>query len=184
MNKKKYSLTESLAGLHHLERIDPLLKRPKSRRNREWLEHALQSAVSVEFSTIPPYLSALWSIKDQMHPVAASIRNVVQEEMLHMALACNMLTALGCVPKINDPMMVPSYPGRIPGGVHPELTVSLSGLSDASLDVFIAIEAPSAGRRSKTLENGKDYKTIGAFYQAILGAFQMLNPFPVRLPIL
>jgi hypothetical protein len=176
MNKKKQSLTESLADMHHLERMHPLLKHPKQRRNLKWLEHALQSAVSVEFSTIPPYLSALWSIKDQMHPVAASIRNVVQEEMLHMALACNMLTALGCVPKINDLKMVPSYPGKIPGGVHPELIVSLSGLSDASLDAFIAIEAPSEGRRPRPSKQGKGYKTIGAFYQAILGAFQTLNP--------
>jgi hypothetical protein len=176
MNKKKQSLTESLAEMHHLERLHLLLKHPKQRRNLNWLEHALQSAVSVEFSTIPPYLSALWSIKDPMHPVAASIRNVVQEEMLHMALACNMLTALGCIPKINDPKMVPTYPGRIPGGVHPELTVSLSGLSDASLDVFIAIEAPSVGRYPQTPEQGKGYKTIGAFYRAILGAFQTLQP--------
>ncbi len=165
MNKQKQSLTELLAEMHHLERMHLLLKRPKRQRNLEWLEHALQSAVSVEFSTIPPYLSALWSIKDPMHPVAASIRNVVQEEMLHMALACNMLTGLGCVPKINDPKMVPSYPGKIPGGVHPELTVSLSGLSDASLDAFIAIEAPSEGKRLRTPEHRKGYKTIGAFYQ-------------------
>ena len=112
MNKKQ----QSLSGMHHLKRIHPLLERPEKRRGLEWLELALQSAVSVEFSTIPPYLSALWSIKDQMHPVAASIRNVVQEEMLHMSLACNMLTAIGCVPRINDPKMVPSYPGRFPEG--------------------------------------------------------------------
>jgi len=172
MNKKK----QSLAEMHHLERMHPLLEHPVEQRDLTWLEHALQSAVSVEFSTIPPYLSALWSIKDQMHPVAASIRNVVQEEMLHMALACNMLTAIGCVPKINDPKMVPSYPGPIPGGVHPELIVSLSGLSDASLDVFIAIEAPSEGECPKTPEQGKGYKTIGAFYHAILGTFQTLKP--------
>ena len=163
MNTKTFN--ELLADMHHLERMHLLMTRRTRQRNLEWLEHALQSAVSVEFSTIPPYLSALWSIKDQMHPVAASIRNVVQEEMLHMALACNMLTALGRVPKINDPKMVPSYPGKIPGGVHPELTVSLSGLSDASLDAFIAIEAPSVGRRPQTPEQGKGYKTIGAFYQ-------------------
>src|SRR5207244_329121 len=88
---------QSFSELHHLARIARLLARPENQRGPEWLELALQSAVSVEFSTIPPYLSALWSIKDQMHPVAASIRDVVQEEMLHMALACNMLTALGCV---------------------------------------------------------------------------------------
>jgi hypothetical protein len=96
--------------------------------------------------------------------------------MLHMALACNMLTAIGCVPKINDPRMVPSYPGPIPGAVHPELTVPLSGLSDASLDVFIAIEAPSRGERPPTVDQGKGYKTIGAFYDAILGAFRALKP--------
>jgi rubrerythrin len=168
MNKR------SLAGMHHLERVHLLLDEP--RHDLGWLERALQSAVSVEFSTIPPYLAALWSIKDQMHPVAASIRNVVQEEMLHMALACNMLTAIGCVPRINDPMMVPSYPGPIPGQVHPELTVSLSGLSDASLDIFIAIEAPSQGEVTASIGQGNSYKTIGAFYRAILGAFRTLKP--------
>ena len=160
--------------LHHLERIGPLLAQEVHDLN--WLEHALQSAVSVEFSTIPPYLCALWSIKDELHPVAASIRNVVQEEMLHMAFACNMLTAIGRVPMINDPKMVPMYPGRIPGSVHPELTVSLSGLSDRSLDVFIAIEAPSAGEDPETPERVTGYKTIGDFYHAILEAFRTLNP--------
>jgi hypothetical protein len=172
MNKTQHALSE----MHHLTRIPPLLARPEKRRGLEWLEHALQSAVSVEFSTIPPYLTALWSIKEQMHPVAASIRNVVQEEMLHMALACNMLTALGCVPQIKDPNMVPSYPGPIPGRVHPELVVSLAGLSDASLDTFIAIEAPSTGDRPKTPKQGKGYKTIGAFYAAILREFQTIKP--------
>src|SRR6267142_746958 len=69
---------QSLSEMHHLKRIPQLLGRPEQQRGLEWLELALQSAVSVEFSTIPPYLSALWSIKDQTHPVAASIRNVVQ----------------------------------------------------------------------------------------------------------
>jgi hypothetical protein len=55
----------------------------------------LQGAVSLEFSTLPPYLSALWSVKDDLSPVAKSIREIAQEEMLHMALACNMLSAIG-----------------------------------------------------------------------------------------
>jgi hypothetical protein len=172
MNKKQ----QSLSGMHHLKRIHPLLERPEKQRGLEWLELALQSAVSVEFSTIPPYLSALWSIKDQMHPVAASIRNVVQEEMLHMSLACNMLTAIGCVPRINDPKMVPSYPGSIPGGVHPELVVRLAGLSDESLDTFIAVEAPSWGNRPQSPEQGKGYKTISAFYNAIVREFRTIKP--------
>jgi hypothetical protein len=54
--------------------------------------------------------------------------------------------------------------------------VSLGGLSDASLDTFIAIEAPSIGAPPKTPEQGRGYKTIGAFYQAILSEFQTLKP--------
>ena len=145
-------------------------------RDLAWLEQALQSAVSVEFSTIPPYLCALWSIKDELHPVAKSIRNVVHEEMLHMSLACNMLTAIGRVPQINNPNTVPQYPGHIPGMVHPELMVTLSGLSDASLDVFIAIEAPSFGEPAADPAQTSGYKTIGAFYESIRAAFQNLRP--------
>lgn len=167
-------LERSLATRHHLERVLLLLQEPD--RDMDWLACALQSAVSVEFSTIPPYLAALWSIKDPQHPVAASIRNVIQEEMLHMALACNMLTAVGRIPQINDPLMVPMYPGPIPGAVHPELTVSLSGLSDASLDIFIAIEAPSRGDGAGDSTEQSGYKTIGAFYHAILDAFRTLKP--------
>jgi hypothetical protein len=177
---------QEFCDIHCLDRIAPLLTRPKERRGPEWLEVALQTAVSVEFSTIPPYLCALWSIKDQMHAVATSIRNVVQEEMLHMALACNMLTGIGGVPQINDPKMVPSYPGQIPGGVHPELVVSLAGLSDATLDTFIAIEAPSTergpetepppGRNPETSEQAMGYKTIGAFYEAIRDEFRTIKP--------
>ena len=68
---------QSFSELHHLARIARLLARPENQRGPEWLELALQSAVSVEFSTIPPYLSALWSIKDQMHPVASLFRHIL-----------------------------------------------------------------------------------------------------------
>lgn len=168
------TMEQDYSDIHCLDRIPHLLERPAEQRGPEWLEHALQTAVSVEFSTIPPYLSALWSIKDPLHPVAASIRNVVQEEMLHMALACNMLTGLGRVPRINDPSMVPAYPGPIPGGVHSELTVSLAGLSDDSLDTFIEIESPPGGHGLGKAEAG--HKTIGAFYEAIRQEFRTLQP--------
>ena len=67
----------------------------RAQQNLDWLKKSLQAAITLEFATIPPYLSALWSIKDELHPVAKSIREVAQEEMLHMALACNMLASLG-----------------------------------------------------------------------------------------
>ncbi len=176
MSVNKKSLLELVAGKHHIERIDSLVSQPQEYRDIEWLELALQSAVSVEFSTIPPYLFALWSIKDETDEVAESIRNVVHEEMLHMSLACNMLTALGCIPQISNPNMVPRYPGPIPGHVHPELTVVLSGLSNKALDLFIAIEAPSDEEPALCSESQRGFKSIGEFYDAILDTFKKLNP--------
>src|SRR5262245_57028318 len=58
--------------------------RVEERCTMKWLQNALQSAITLEFATLPPYLTALWSIKNETDPVAISIREVVQEEMQHM----------------------------------------------------------------------------------------------------
>ena len=59
------------------------------------LKELLNSAVILEFATIPIYLQAMWSIKDNNCEVAKSIRNIFQEEMLHMAMVCNMIVGIG-----------------------------------------------------------------------------------------
>ena len=59
------------------------------------LKELLNKAVVLEFATIPIYLQAMWSIKDNNCEVAKSIRNVFQEEMLHMAMVCNMIAGIG-----------------------------------------------------------------------------------------
>lgn len=150
-----------------------------------WLHDALDAAIRLEFSTIPPYLCALWSIRDQASPVAQSIRQIVQEEMLHMAIACNMLVAIGGTPRIADRAFVPVYPGPLAGGVHPGLTVTLSGLSDEALRAFMTIELPELSDEDETrhlkaasgLEiDAEAHDTIGAFYDALLDAFRVLNP--------
>ena len=65
---------------------------------------ALQTAIELEHSTIPVYLTALYSIKPNANrEVAALIRSVVIEEMLHMALACNILISIGGSPSIGQP---------------------------------------------------------------------------------
>jgi hypothetical protein len=150
----------------------------------EWLHRALETAIRLEFSTIPPYLTALWSIKDQTSPVALAIRGVVQEEMLHMALACNMLVAIGGTPPIARRDFAPTYPGPLPGGVHPSLIVGLSGLTRDAVEAFMKIERPEADLTDETAElasaardpaGGKE-TGIGAFYQSILTAFHTLSP--------
>ena len=153
------------------------------------LRVSLQAAVTLEFATIPPYLCALWSIKDELHPVAKSIREIVQEEMLHMALVCNMLAALGGHPQIST--AAPAYPGKLPHGVHPKLTVSLAGLNDAMLRVFMEIERPEKvsgdlardanaeldeAQPESLRAHSKGDTTIGEFYDEILAAFERLSP--------
>ncbi len=142
-----------------------------------WLHKALQSAVTLEFATIPPYLCALWSVRDELHPVAKSIREIVQEEMLHMALAANMLSAIGGQPQVLD--AVPSYPGALPMGVHPGLVVQLSGLTRDALSTFMRIERPERPLEHEGHESEADAapdRTIGEFYDCIGVAFHELAP--------
>lgn len=137
-----------------------------------WLKQALQYAIHLEFFTIPPYLTALWSVKDQRHPVAIAIREVVIEEMLHMSLACNMLKSIGGIPEIAAREAVPQYPRPLPGGVNPGLRVALAGLSLQTLQTFMQIEKPE--KDISVLETraiDETFPRIGAFYDAIERAF-------------
>jgi hypothetical protein len=154
---------------------------PTDAQQRAALRKALRGAVAIEFATIPPYLTALWSFKDHLHPMACSLRNIVQEEMLHLGLATNMLAAIGGTPQFNiDP---PEYPCKLPCGVHPTLIIPLSGFSSAALDVFMEIERPGNPDYRQWLTHvgdlvdgkaGSTDLTIGVFYEHILQAFESL----------
>jgi len=69
---------------------------------------ALQNAIELEHSTIPPYLYALYSLAPGANKeVAEIIESVVIEEMLHITLASNVLNALGGTPVLDRPDGVP-----------------------------------------------------------------------------
>lgn len=87
--------------------------------------------------------------------------------MSPLGLAGNMLTTIGGVPRLGDVHTVPTYPGPLPGGVRPSLTVFLSGLSKDSLDLFSEIEEPD-----DPLAEAVSYTSIGAFHTAVLEAFR------------
>lgn len=59
----------------------------------EQLVTHLQWALSVELSTIPPYLRALHSVIDRSTDAAKAVRDVAVEEMLHTALVANPMNA-------------------------------------------------------------------------------------------
>ncbi len=143
----------------------------------EMLKKSLQAAIEIEFATIPPYLCALWSIKDELHPVAKSIREIVHEEMLHMAFGCNMLASIGGQPKLVDSLV--KFPGRLPAGIHPNLIVTLAGLTRKSLEVFLTIERPGVipGNVEKDkLDEQPAELLIGQFYDQIYTGFQTYKP--------
>jgi hypothetical protein len=96
------------------------------------LRAALQNAVRLEHSTIPPYLTALATLSGKSPSVAYArqvIRDIVVEEMLHMTLACNLLNAVGGHPQISGADFVPSYPHELPMGVAGDLVVHLKRYS-------------------------------------------------------
>jgi hypothetical protein len=142
---------------------------------RAALQKALQSALELELSTLPPYLCGMWSTADQNGQVATLVSSVVREEMLHMGLACNMLTAIGGAPKIT----VPAYPSHLPGGVLPDLVVPLQSLSkDYVKDIYMEIEYPEdepVDRADQSFPKPKKGPTIGQFYDHIQKAFNQLE---------
>jgi Ferritin-like len=142
------------------------------------LQDALHMTIQLEFSTIPPYLCAEWSINNDPGHVRDIVHAVVIQEMLHFGFACNLLTAVGGVPNFANPYFIPTYPSPLPGGVHPGLMVDLLPLGLPSLTTFLQIEYPENG--SIILQPppppGPQPPTIGEFYDKIADAFIALFP--------
>jgi rubrerythrin len=139
------------------------------------LQEALQLATQLEFSTIPPYLCAEWSINTANNgdpsSVAGLIHGIVIQEMYHLGLASNMLTAIGGKPTFTQPSFVPTYPTNgLPGGVWKGLVVDLVPLSYTSLLSFMQIEFPEDALIAVAPDS------IGAFYDTISAGFQTVNP--------
>ena len=77
--------------------------------------------------------------------VYAIISSIVVQEMQHMALAANVLNAIGGKPRLTDRKFVPKFPGQgLPNGVRPDLKYSLGPLTrDRIANLFMEIEHPS-----------------------------------------
>jgi Ferritin-like len=142
------------------------------------LQAALQTALQLEFSTIPPYLCAQWSIDQNNDPshVANLIEDIVVQEMSHLALAGNILAAIKGMPRLTDPGFVPSYPTNVlPGEIAQAMPVDLKPLSLDQLQVFMQIELPEF----PPIEFAalvQPPTTIGEFYTTLSNAIEAINP--------
>lgn len=147
----------------------------------EELREMAQLAIELEWFTLPPYLTALWSLKDRdQHPEIRNILlSVAMEEMLHMALNCNLLVGLGGSPKLLDPQRFPKYPD-FPPGIALSRPVALQAFSREALELFMEIEKPSHDpipipTRSLEATLAKA-PTIGEFYARLLKGIELVNP--------
>jgi hypothetical protein len=152
---------------------------------RDDLISYLHAAMALEHATIPPYLTAYYSIHSTTNSDAAHvIRVVAVEEMLHLTLAANVLNAIGGKPDLTRPGFVPDYPAYLPDG-EDDFTVDLRPFSPEAVETFCRIErpgkAPSAGSRlvpaadggrrllvSSPTAEGMRFYSIGEFYEEII----------------
>jgi hypothetical protein len=135
------------------------------------LHYYLQQAIKLEHATIPPYLTAMFSLKPGPNRrIAELIRSVVIEEMLHMTISANILIAIGGHPQINTKDFVPSYPGPLPMNIGDGLQVGIEAFSvELTKNTFMAIEEPEnpIPIRRVALVAEPEFRTIGQFYGAI-----------------
>lgn len=143
----------------------------KDIRTVEELRDHLQVAMQIELATIPPYLTALFSIKDGTNvAVAELIRSVAMEEMLHLTLAANLLNAVGGTPRLTGKDIVPCYS---PSGIRLpysalDFDIKIERFGHSCIRTFMNIENPAKSQRAE----GDDYHSIGQFYAAIGEGFE------------
>jgi hypothetical protein len=158
---------------------------PSTIRNRDDLVAYLNAAMALEHATVPPYLTAYYSIRSTTNSDAAHILRVVAvEEMLHLTLAANVLNAIGGTPDLTGPGFVPSYPAYLPDG-EDDFTVDLRSFSPEAVETFCKIErpgkAPNADARlvpvsgtvtpllvSSPTGQAMRFYSIGEFYREII----------------
>ncbi|WP_245235964.1 ferritin-like domain-containing protein [Streptomyces durhamensis] len=162
---------EAAAAAGH-RAVARLLAVAEGDRGIGWLRAALQVAVQLELTTIPPYLCGWWSVRDRRGEAARLIRRIVGDEMYHLGVVCNLLVAVGGRPRIRD--AAPRYPCPLPGGVRAGVQVYLSGLTKAFVrDVMMAIEAPD----TPLARTASSPPTIGDFYGELQRAFRRTEPY-------
>lgn len=157
------------------------------------LHRHLQAALQLEHATIPPYLTALYSIRPGTNTDAFHIlRAVAVEEMLHLTLAANVMNAVGGKPDLTAEGFVPLYPAYLPDG-ESDFQVNCERFSRNALEAFLKIERPASAAGEGVLtvkrevtegsldagqvhdDSEEHFFSIGEFYQAVDQALVRLH---------
>ncbi|MFM6200645.1 MAG: ferritin-like domain-containing protein, partial [Dolichospermum sp.] len=162
----------------------------------EDLHYYLIQGLMIEHATLPPYLTALYSLKPGSNLEAFQfIRTVAVEEMLHLTLVANVFNAVGGNIKgvLTDPDFVPTYPTYLPTR-EDDFEVNVSKFSKKTVETFCKIERSHEVDEkkplveSRTRQTWKDdffkkfgkkqnlkYYTIGLFYTEVIRGLKALD---------
>ena len=168
--------------------------------HRAELGYLLTEAAEIEHGLMCCYLYAAYSLKDRTEPGLSPeeadaverfrevIVDVARDEMTHLALVSNLLSAIGMKPhwrRANFPVA----PGYHPAGV----VVSLAPFDRATLDHFLYLERPEGMAlpdgdgfvRARTyrrqlalgrlVPSAQDYQTVGHLYRGIRAGLEQLS---------
>jgi hypothetical protein len=143
----------------------------------------LQTAFELELGTLPPYLTAIMSIKPGQNKAAANIiHQIAMEEMLHLLLVGNLMAAVGGSVEMNKDTL-PTYPLRLKFDAENtfqdrEFDVNLACLSEETLVTFTKIEQPRdwEAQHPRLLVAAIEVPeyTVGAFYNKVGNTLQEL----------
>jgi Ferritin-like len=163
-------------------------------QHREALVYTLAKAAALEHLVMCQYLYAAFSMKDradegltdeQLGAVKRwrrELLHIAEQEMLHLALVQNLLTAVGAAPVLgrpNFPLPPYAYPAGIRMALVPFGETALrhfaflerpEGHDMADDDAFAALEAAAPLPKAHEDEIGprlQDFETIGGLYRAL-----------------
>ena len=166
--------------------------------HREQLVYLLSEAAEIEHGLMCCYLYATYSLKRSPEGLGAAeyaaverwrrvLLEVAKDEMVHLALVSNLLSAVGNAPHFARA----NFP--VAAGYHPAgVVVSLAPFDRATLDHFVYLERPegvelpdgegfTAGsyergaKRGRLVPNAQDYATVGHLYRGLRSAFTTLS---------
>lgn len=167
--------------------------------NRGQLIYMLSEAAELEHGIMCCYLYCAFSMKrnvdegvteEQLSSIRRwrrTILNIAVEEMLHMCLACNLLTAVGGAPHLSRPNL-PSSPRAYP----PSFRLALAPFCRESLAAFVFIERPLdlveadmdaadptphplQTRLSDIFSSAREYRSQGQLYLGIEDGLEYLS---------
>jgi CDGSH-type Zn-finger protein/truncated hemoglobin YjbI len=168
--------------------------------HREALIYMLCEAAELEHGIMCQYLFAAFSMKqstdeglsqDELDKVTRwrrQITHVATQEMLHLALVQNLLSAIGSAPHMSRPNL-PHPAGHYPAGVH----LALLPFGEKALRHFMFLERPEGMDLDDTLglaayeqaiphvteqdivPTGQDFATVGHLYRSIEHGFEHLT---------